>query len=377
MPNKNDKRTINEVKAWNPERQKTKILLEGPNLEGTQWIGELDSGSGVNIVPLNIAKEKKMKIVNSNKEILRTGTGGKINVHGTANVDLYFGGKTVTVNFVVSSNYEWTIISFSAMSEIGRTVIDSGKEELTIGGTKWIKFKNEDYYRSRTITSEQLLGNNLHQILEKEEKDIEVLEEGITTLEDFLEEGKLHKKVTRKECDINLTKEQDLKLSKLIKSLENRSSGPAPLEEGSKELDESIFFSIETDDEKFFKQKRRRMTKVNAQAAQEMISKLLKKNMISEISGKDALCVSNLVFPRKKNGEIRVAVDFTDLNKITKTDNSYIPSVEEIMQELDSKSKFFCNIDLKSGFWHIPILHKDRGRQLSKVSRAENFTAGT
>ena len=45
-------------------------------------------------------------------------------------------------------------------------------------------------------------------------------------------------------------------------------------------------------------------------------------------------CVSNSVLVRKKNGEIRLCVDFRNLNKVSLKANYSLPKIDQILQKL-------------------------------------------
>ena len=42
-------------------------------------------------------------------------------------------------------------------------------------------------------------------------------------------------------------------------------------------------------------------------------------------------CVANLVLVRKKSGEIKLCIDFKNLNRISKKDNYPLPKMEHIL----------------------------------------------
>ena len=63
------------------------------------------------------------------------------------------------------------------------------------------------------------------------------------------------------------------------------------------------------------------------------------------------------VYVPKANGEVRICVDFIQLNKITKKDSYPVPRADGPQQKLANK-KVFSKIDLKSAYWQFPM-HKD------------------
>ena len=60
------------------------------------------------------------------------------------------------------------------------------------------------------------------------------------------------------------------------------------------------------------------------------LRKLLDAKVIFEV--KQTTWVANLVTVRKKNGEIRLYVDFRNLNKASKKDNYHVPQMEFFLQ---------------------------------------------
>lgn len=70
---------------------------------------------------------------------------------------------------------------------------------------------------------------------------------------------------------------------------------------------------------------------------------------------------SNVVLCRKKNNELRMCVDFRQLNLRTKKDAYSLPRTEDILNAL-SGNKFFSILDMKSGYHQIEMYepHKER-----------------
>ncbi|CAF4668080.1 unnamed protein product, partial [Rotaria sp. Silwood2] len=62
----------------------------------------------------------------------------------------------------------------------------------------------------------------------------------------------------------------------------------------------------------------------------------------------------------KKDGSYRFVVDYKKLNLITIKDSSPLPNMEESIRKLGQGYKYFSKLDLKSGFYQIPINEADR-----------------
>lgn len=62
------------------------------------------------------------------------------------------------------------------------------------------------------------------------------------------------------------------------------------------------------------------------------LNKLLKEKIIFPV--RNSKWVSNLVHVRKKNGDIRICIDFRNLNKAFHMDNFPLPTMEQVLQKL-------------------------------------------
>lgn len=57
---------------------------------------------------------------------------------------------------------------------------------------------------------------------------------------------------------------------------------------------------------------------------------------------------------RKKDGNLRLCVDYRELNKITIKDNFPTPLIDDHLDRLKGKRIYSC-LDLKNGFHHVKI----------------------
>ena len=65
------------------------------------------------------------------------------------------------------------------------------------------------------------------------------------------------------------------------------------------------------------------------------------------------------VFARKTSGELRLCVDYRALNKKTVSDAYPIPLVDEVQDQL-SGSTIFSTLDLRCGYWQMPVHESDQ-----------------
>ncbi|KZR95678.1 Uncharacterized protein APZ42_010444, partial [Daphnia magna] len=61
-----------------------------------------------------------------------------------------------------------------------------------------------------------------------------------------------------------------------------------------------------------------------------------------------------IVMVNKKDGEMRMCIDFRQLNKITIKDRYPLPRIDDTVDALCG-SKYFSTLDLFSGYWQIEI----------------------
>jgi hypothetical protein len=68
---------------------------------------------------------------------------------------------------------------------------------------------------------------------------------------------------------------------------------------------------------------------------------------------------SPVVIIKKKDRSPRFCVDYRQLNLITKRDVYPLPRIDDIIDKL-ARSKYFSTLDLKAGYWQIPIDEQDK-----------------
>ena len=65
------------------------------------------------------------------------------------------------------------------------------------------------------------------------------------------------------------------------------------------------------------------------------------------------------MFVRKKTGDLRLCVDYRELNKKTTCDAYPLPLPDKVQDRL-ANSTVFSTLDLQSGYWQLPVSVKDR-----------------
>lgn len=95
----------------------------------------------------------------------------------------------------------------------------------------------------------------------------------------------------------------------------------------------------------------RRLAFCEKEKLREILNDLCVKNVIRPSSSPYA---SPIVLVRKKNGEIRLCIDYRELNKITVKENFPTPNIDDCIDQL-RKKKYYTKLDLKSGFHHVKV----------------------
>ena len=91
---------------------------------------------------------------------------------------------------------------------------------------------------------------------------------------------------------------------------------------------------------------------------EKQIQTMLKEGIIEECSSP---WLAPAVFVRKKTGDIRICIDYRELNKRTVKDAYPLPCPDEVQDHL-AGSVIFSTLDLQSGYWQLPVNPSDRAK---------------
>ena len=93
------------------------------------------------------------------------------------------------------------------------------------------------------------------------------------------------------------------------------------------------------------------------EAMYKLVQEFLEAGLISESTSPYA---APAILVKKKDQSYRLVVDYKRLNAITIKDSSPLPNMEDTLQKLGKGFSYFSKLDLKSGFYQIPINHNDK-----------------
>ena len=92
----------------------------------------------------------------------------------------------------------------------------------------------------------------------------------------------------------------------------------------------------------------------------ERVGDLLKKNFDQGVIRESfSPWSAPIVVAVKKNGKLRICVDYRKLNAVTKKDVYIIPRIRDILDGLGG-AKYFISLDLASGYYQIPLSEGDK-----------------
>jgi len=106
-----------------------------------------------------------------------------------------------------------------------------------------------------------------------------------------------------------------------------------------------------------FKQKLRPINTLVLPLIEKEIKKLLDAKIIVPL--KYSKWIANLVVVRKKNGEIKLCVDFRNLNKCSRKDNYPLPKIEHLLQKFLG-ARVMSFLDGLSGYNQIVVHPEDQ-----------------
>lgn len=95
----------------------------------------------------------------------------------------------------------------------------------------------------------------------------------------------------------------------------------------------------------------RRLSYYERNEIQKTVDKLMSRGIVQP---SDSPYASAIVLVKKKNGEIRMCVDYRAINRVTIRDNYPIPLIEDCLEYFSGK-RYFSTLDLRDGFHHIPM----------------------
>ncbi|GFT97221.1 transposon Tf2-6 polyprotein [Nephila pilipes] len=101
------------------------------------------------------------------------------------------------------------------------------------------------------------------------------------------------------------------------------------------------------------------------------LNNLEKEGIVSKVN-KPTDWDQSLVIVEKPNGNLRLYLDSRDLNKVIKREHYQISCTDDIISRLEGK-KIFSVVDLKDGFWHVPLDEKRNQKLFGDIEGVEIY----
>lgn len=108
----------------------------------------------------------------------------------------------------------------------------------------------------------------------------------------------------------------------------------------------------------------RRQNPFVRQQEQEHVEEMLEQDIIRPSTSPWA---SPVVMVKKKDGNMRFCVDYRKLNSVTEKDAYPLPRIDDTLESLNG-SHYFSTLDLKSGYWQVPVREEDRKKTAFRTS---------
>ena len=112
-----------------------------------------------------------------------------------------------------------------------------------------------------------------------------------------------------------------------------------------------IKHSINTGDAAPIRQPVRRVPPARREELKKLLDNMLEKDVIQPSTSPWA---SPIVLVQKKDGTLRLCVDYRKINNVTQKDAYPLPRVDDTLDTL-SGSKWFTTLDLISGYWQVEV----------------------
>ena len=90
------------------------------------------------------------------------------------------------------------------------------------------------------------------------------------------------------------------------------------------------------------------------ETAERIVEKLIDNGVITQEEEPTEWCAPGF-FVAKKNGDLRLVIDYTRLNQYVRRPVHTFPSTQEILSGIDPQSKVFAKLDATQGYHQVPL----------------------
>ena len=106
---------------------------------------------------------------------------------------------------------------------------------------------------------------------------------------------------------------------------------------------------------------------------QEQLKEMLARKLLDHhaVCG-HLLCDGKKKRKEKKDGTLRFCIDFRKLNDATVKDAHPLPRIDNTLEALKG-AKIFSTLDLKSGYWQVPIKEEHKSKTAFRTSSGQLY----
>ena len=113
----------------------------------------------------------------------------------------------------------------------------------------------------------------------------------------------------------------------------------------------------------------RRQNPIIREIEQQQVKEMLRDGVIRPSISPWA---SPVVMVKKKDGSMRFCVDFRQMNDATIKDAHPLPRIDDTLESLYG-AQYFTTLDLKSGYWQVPITEEDKEKTAFRTSSGQLY----
>ena len=113
----------------------------------------------------------------------------------------------------------------------------------------------------------------------------------------------------------------------------------------------------------------RRQNPIVREIEQQQVKEMLRDDVIRPSASPWA---SPVVMVKKKDGSMRFCVDFRKMNDATIKDAHPLPRIDDTLESLYG-AQYFTTLDIKSGYWQVPIKEEDKEKTAFRTSSGQLY----
>lgn len=408
----NTNSTSTQVNIIDKGEDKSSVIVE---FYGKRYRALVDTGASVSLIHRRITEHFPQNECPKSTQIkLRAATGDSIKVIGEMDLRFKLGKKYLNHTFIVADNIGKNVILGRDCLKEHEMKVDFGKNQLILPGqnvplqndiymTSLVRVANKQVLLPQTSTIVWCKLNNQRPVNKDKEYCICAIETGFVNQEPGLMVSNSVSKIGRKRkfpvliCN-NTNKRMKLNRGNVVAKIEDIEGDCVPLteaihsstlegdkqsldltsipEEHREQLEklleknsdlfaatdlelgrtEAITMKIDTGDHPPIRLKPYRTPINQREVVDKAINEMLEAKVIRRSTS--SWSFPTLMVPKKDGGK-RFCVDFRKLNAITRQYQWPLPHLDDIMVSF-GKSRVFSSLDLKSGYWQVPMDEKDR-----------------